>query len=445
MNGCSGFRFLAVAAMSTAWLSAVAAAQGIATGRRPNIVFILADDLGCETLGCYGGQSYETPHLDRLAATGLRFRHCYSMPVCHPSRIALLTGRYPFRLKNPGWGTFPKAEEKNTVAHALKRAGYATAIAGKWQLTLLKTEPDHPHRLGFDDYCLFGWHEGPRYYQPLVWQNGKVRDDTKDRYGPDVYTEFLIDFMERNRSRPFFAFYSMALCHDVTDDLDAPVPLGPKGRYDSYKEMVEFTDQRVGRIVAALDRLGLRERTLVLFTGDNGTPSRYIATADGKRLVRKPVESIRNGRPVRGGKGQLTDAGTNVPLIANWPGTTPAGKTTDDLVDFSDFFTTFAALAGASRSEPEAQARGRPRDGHDFAPRLRGRGATSRRWAFAQQGSKHWVRTQRYKLYHDGRFLDVLASPAEREALAVGALAPEAARAHRSLRTAIEALLYRQF
>lgn len=128
----------------------------------PNIVLILADDVGIEPLRCYGGESFETPNIDRLAAEGMRFEHCYSMPVCHPSRIAIVTGQYPFRLGNPAWGTFPRCAEDGTIAHLQRQAGYATAVAGKWQLTLLGDDREHPHRLGFDDYCLFGWHEGAR-------------------------------------------------------------------------------------------------------------------------------------------------------------------------------------------------------------------------------------------------------------------------------------------
>ncbi|MFQ5733429.1 MAG: sulfatase-like hydrolase/transferase, partial [Planctomycetaceae bacterium] len=308
--------------------------------RPPNIVLIMADDVGVETLGSYGGESYKTPHIDALAKGGLRFNHCYSMPVCHPTRIALLTGRYPFRLKHPRWGSFPKAEEENTLAHLLKRAGYATAIAGKWQLAMQKNDPRHPQRLGFDQSCLFGWHEGPRYYDPLIWQNGRLRTDTRGKYGPDLYVEFLADFMKHNRKRPFFAYYSMALCHDVTDDLKKPVPFGPKGRYDNYAEMIAQMDKHVGRLVKAIDDLGLRENTVILFTGDNGTPKSYIHTAKNGKYIRKPVFSKIHGKMLRGGKGDLTDAGTNVPLIANWKGTVKPGRVANDLVDFSDWLPT---------------------------------------------------------------------------------------------------------
>ena len=119
---------------------------------KPNIILILADDVGFEALSCYGGESYATPNLDALASGGLQGMHCYSMPVCHPTRIALLTGKYPSNINNPKWGSFPPALEKQTLASEMKRLGYSTAVAGKWQLALLKEDVGQPHRMGFDDY-----------------------------------------------------------------------------------------------------------------------------------------------------------------------------------------------------------------------------------------------------------------------------------------------------
>lgn len=378
---------------------------------KPNILLILADDVGREVLGSYGGTSYSTPHLDRLARTGLRFEHAYSMPVCHPSRICLMTGRYPFRLGHPVWGTFPDQWEERTLPQVLKRAGYATAIAGKWQLTLLREDPEHPFRLGFDQYSLFGWHEGPRYYEPLIWENGRIRSDVRDQYGPDIYVRFLTEFMERHRPGPFFAFYSMALCHDVTDDLDEPVPFGPRGRYDSYREMVEAMDQRVGRLVGALDRLGLREKTLIFFTTDNGTPKRSIITARDGKLVREPVSSRMGERIIPGGKGDLTDAGTRVPTIANWKGTLPQGESTDAMMDFSDLLPTLADLGGAE-IPPEQTL-----DGTSFAPLLRAEPGGGRDWVFAEHRGRSWVRTRDWKLYRDGRFFHAADDPDETQAI----------------------------
>ncbi len=378
--------------------------------KKPNIVLIMADDVGCPTLGCYGGTSFKTPALDQLAKEGTRFRYCFSMPVCHPTRICLMTGRYPFRLKHPRWGSFPKAAEAETFGHMMKKAGYATAVAGKWQICMMKNDLDHPRRLGFDQWCLFAWHEGSRYYEPFLYQNGTLREDVKDRYGPDVYCEFLIEFIEKNKDRPFFAYYPMALCHDVTDDLKEPVAHGPHDRYDNYQEMIEAMDREVGKLVDALDRLKLRKNTLVLFTTDNGTPKSYIHSAnENGKLIRKPISHMANGKEVRGGKGELTDAGTNVPLIANWPGVIHAGAVVDYLVDFSDFVPTLAEFA-----QVDVPNQGNI-DGQSFAPQLCGEHTIGRQWAFAEHRGKHWVRTQRWKLYDDGRLFDVKNDPFEKK------------------------------
>lgn len=408
-------------------LCALVSLSGIATSAdRPNILFILADDVGQEVLGCYGGQSYATPHLDELARTGMKFRHGFSMPVCHPTRLTLMTGKYPFRHGKVTWGDFPKAEEPFTWANRIAESGYATYIAGKWQLCILKDDPSHPHRMGFQHYDLFGWHEGPRYYEPMIYRDGSVRGDTIGHYGPDLYQRGLIEFMKANRDRPFFAFYSMALCHEVTDDLDPPVPHGPLGRYDSYPEMVAEMDRAVGRMVGALEALDLRSNTLIIFTGDNGTPPEIIIRADGSQLSREPVVSRQNGLLIPGGKKKLTDDGTNVPLIANWPGKIRGGQVVDDLVDMSDYMPTFAELTGAQLP------RERKIDGHSFAPRLLGTGRSSRTWAYAEEAvlpkpggvepegtsaGLRWVRNGDWKLYNDGRLFNMREDEQEQNEL----------------------------
>ena len=399
---------------------------------KPNIVFILADDVADQALGCYGGTSYQTPRIDALSQAGIRFRHCYSMPVCHPSRIAIMTGRYPFRVGRPQWGTFPRNLESASIGVAMRRLGYATAIAGKWQLTLLRDEPDHPKRLGFERSSLFGWHEGPRYYRPFIYQDGRVRSDVIDRYGPDVYVEHLVDFMRDNRDKPFFAFYSMALAHDVTDDVGTPPPLGPQGHYDSYKKMVENMDERVGRLVDAVEELGIRERTLFLFTADNGTPKSYYFTAAGGKMFKQPIELDWRGQTFQGGKGELTDGGTRVPLVANWPGKLAPGQVVDDLVDFSDWFPTFVDLAGGTA--PAGL------DGMSLADRLRGGAPSPRPWAFAEGRSGRWVRTQRWKLYDDGRLFDMSSGREEAAPLTISGSSDEALQARAELEAALRGL-----
>ncbi len=389
-------------AAALALASALASAIASAAADRPNIVLILADDVGRETLECYGGQSYPTPNLDRLAAQGLLLEHLYATPVCHPTRTTLMSGRYPVHLGYPAWGTFPSQAEAGSLARRLQRAGYATAIAGKWQLMLLGRDLEQPHRLGFDTYCLFGWHEGPRYHRPWIWQDGRRREDVADRYGPDVYAEFLVEFIRRNRARPFFAFYSMALCHSVSDDLDPPPPHGPKGRYETYAEMMQAMDERVGRVVEAVDRLGLSERTLIVFTSDNGTPRHVYTRYENGRFQSEPVISRWRDTDVPGGKAQLSDWGIRVPGIARWPRRIAPGTRSGALLDFSDFLPTFCELAGAPVREKDL-------DGHSFAPLLRGRSRFSARsWVFSQTDSERWcVRSREWKLRSGGRLYHI--------------------------------------
>ncbi|MEM1225482.1 MAG: sulfatase-like hydrolase/transferase [Planctomycetota bacterium] len=400
-----------------AWTGGVAGAD-----ERPNILFILADDVGQEVLGCYGGQSYPTPHLNQLAGEGLQFHNAFSMPVCHPTRLTLMTGRYPFRHGRVTWGDFPKTAEGKTWANLVSENGYATYIAGKWQLCLLGDDHTHPLRLGFSHHDLFGWHEGPRFYEPMIYQDGSVRPDTLGHYGPDLYVQGLIDFMRSHQDEPFLAYYSMAVCHEVTDDLPKPVPHGPFDRYDSYEEMVGEMDRAVGRLISALEALGLREKTLVLFTADNGTPQDLIVRAEGQRLIKEPVTSMQNGRMVPGGKKKLTDDGTNVPLIANWPGTIEPGRVTHDLVDMSDYWPTFLELTQTTVPEDSSI------DGVSFASRLLGQGPSPKRWAYAEEAvlpkpggvepdgdssGLRWVRTADWKLYNDGRLFHMATDSQE--------------------------------
>ncbi len=409
---------------------------------RPNVVLILADDLGREALGCYGGESYKTPKLDGLARGGMRFEHGYVMPVCHPTRLTLLTGRYPSRFVDAKWGAFPKASEGETLAWSLKKAGYRTAVAGKWQLTLLGKDLEQPHRLGFDEYSVFGWHEGPRYYNPWIWQNGKKRNDVLDKYGPDVYCDFLLDFIDRGRSveegqesgKPFFTFFSMALAHDVTDDIGKPVPFAPgKDRYDDYREMVESLDRIVGRFVAGLEERGLRKSTLVIFVADNGSPSRFYSGVENGKLVKSKIESRWKGRLVPGGKGSLSDLGIRVPMIASWPGTISAGSVSEELVDVSDFLPTFVELGGA-----KAPA-GVSLDGYSFREVLRG-GKSTRSWIFAERKKSFCIRSRDWKLYGDGRLFDMKSDPDERGAIRAKNDTPESKLARTKLESAFKQL-----
>jgi arylsulfatase A len=401
------------------------------SAKRPNIVFIMADDIGQPVLGCYGGTSYNTPNLDKLAATGTRFNHCYSSPVCAPSRVKIMTGRYGFR-NYKKWGHIPP--EEITFGHVLQDAGYATALSGKWQMVLQKTDPDHVTKMGFERNAVFGWHEGPRYHGPLIYENGKLRQEPEDKYGPDIFCQFITDFIKREQDGPFFAYYSTCLAHAISNDLKVPPPVGPNGRYQTYKELVEYMDKLIGRIVSTLDELHLRENTLILFTTDNGTPREFITRAVGGKYIEEPIVSKMGDKTVIGGKGKLTDAGTKVPLIANWPGTTPAGEVSDDLIDFSDFMPTFAELGGTTPPKD------RVIDGVSFAPQLMGKRGNPREWAYCQSGRKAWARTQRWKLYRDGRFFDIQNDPLEKSPIPSERDTAETSAARKKLQNVLDTL-----
>ncbi|MGI9243371.1 MAG: sulfatase-like hydrolase/transferase, partial [Verrucomicrobiales bacterium] len=183
--------------VSLSWLVVAHAEQS--ERRPPNIVLIFADDVGREVLGCYGGESYRTPNLDQLRADGMKLEHFYSSPVCHPSRVTLMSGRYPVNMGSPKWGYYPtgEASERETLGNEMNRAGYATVAAGKWHLAMFKKDLDHPQRLGFDESIFFGWHEGPRFHDPYLYKNGQRPDpETKGQFGPELYVKFLKKFME---------------------------------------------------------------------------------------------------------------------------------------------------------------------------------------------------------------------------------------------------------
>lgn len=421
------------------WLIGCVQFSLVVAAERPNILFILADDVGREVLECYGGSSYPTPNLNQLAASGAIFEHCYAMPVCHPTRVTLLTGQYPRHLGNPKWGSFPKQAEHRTFASIARKAGYATAVAGKWQLCLMKNDLLQPQRMGFDQWFVFGWHEGARYHDPMIYENGRLRTDTAGKYGPDLYVDFLVDFMKQSHSqkKPFLAYYSMALCHDVTDDLKAPVPHGPRGRYDNYAEMVDQMDHQVGRLMKFLNSSGLDAGTLVLFTTDNGTAGRSKLSAIGNRnkFAYENVVSDFKGRLVPGGKGKLTDWGTRVPAIAVWKGIIKPGQRWDDLVDFSDVLPTFTGLTGG-KLPADVQL-----DGHSFESLLRGEGHSSRQWAYAEsRGARFFAKTRHRKLYSTGEFFDTEADPFEEHPLDAARLSAAAKSDWQLLKQAIDEL-----
>jgi arylsulfatase A len=355
---------------------------------QPNIILILSDDVGLGDVRCTGG-AYQTPNIDKLAATGMRFQYCYSTPLCGPSRCEVLTGRYPFRtgLINNQSVAALAAHKETMLPNVLKKAGYITACAGKWGQM-----PYGPGQWGFDEY--FSFHGSGRYTTAQLKryeENGEWKTLRPGEYVPDLMSQFIANFLEKHKDQPFFLYYPMDLIHGPIVKTPDSKPGADKNQL--YTDNIEYMDKLVGKLIAELDRLHLREKTLVIFTGDNGT-ARF-----GKEL------STVDGKPISGMKGTMLEGGSRVPLIVNWPGTTPAGKVNHDLTDFSDFFATFAELGGA------ALPPGVTLDSHSFAAQIKGETGTPRDWIYVELNGKSYVRDARFKLTNHGELFDLSAAP----------------------------------
>jgi len=400
------------------------AAVRSAGGRRPNLVLIMADDLGYETLGCNGGESYATPRLDALATEGARFTRCFAQPLCTPTRVQLMTGLSNVR----NYLEFRRIDPASiTFANLLREAGYATCVAGKWQLG---NDPALPERLGFDEACLWQhMRKPPRYANPGLDIDGVPHDYNDGSYGPDRVNAHVLDFMGRMRDRPFLVYYPMILTHSPYQPTPSSSEWNPTASDEKrsnprfFADMVERMDALVGRVVDRLEELGLRDDTLVVFLGDNGTG--------------REITSRFQGRDVPGGKGKTTAAGMHVPLVVNWPGRVPAGQVVDGLVDTTDFLPTLLDAAGVPTTLPC--------DGHSFLPQAEGRAGRPREWIYAWYSPRLRDRSvtefafdDSYKLYRDGRLFDLRDDPLEKSPLDPAAVAGPAAEAVGKLTLALD-------
>ena len=349
-----------------------------ATKQKPNILFIMVDDLGKEWISCYGAQDIKTPHIDALAAGGMKFNNAYSMPKCTPTRTTLLSGQYPWRTgwvnhwDVPRWGVGYFDWRKNiTFARLLKEQGYTTCVAGKWQLNDFRLEPLAMQKHGFDAWCMWTGSEtgvaasSSRYWDPYIHTQEGTRV-YKGQFGPDIFTDFIIDFMQQHKDQPMCIYYPMVLVHSPPV---SPPGYHANGHLAQHKAMVEYVDHLVGRLVESLDELGLRENTYIFFTTDNGTSGKLVGTLQGRKI--------------KGGKGETSENGICEPFIVNAPGRVPAGVTTDALTDFTDILPTFLDLAGAT---PPADL---PLDGISLLPVLSGKQKeSSRQWILAMGHGK---------------------------------------------------------
>jgi arylsulfatase A-like enzyme len=379
-------------------LSAAAAAMGadLAFGaedeRPPNIILIMGDDCSAGEIGCYGNERHRTPHLDRMAEEGVKFETCWCTPLCSPTRAEIMTGRYGFRTRwyhNLMKVQEPLTQRSTIFSQFLKEAGYATAVSGKWQLIGM------PPEYGFDESYIWayenylpegvkhtGLYERPgkpeRYWHPCILRNGKYVETKPDDYGPDLFSDFVIDFAKRNHDRPFFAYYPMTLTHGpfypTPDSLQPGQKKQANNMDENFGANIEYMDKVVGKIVNSLEDMGLGRRTVVLFTTDNGTATR--------------------------GKGSDTERGCRVPLIAYAPGIVKPLGSCPELVDFSDILPTLLDFAGTKVPGDYVI------DGRSFAPLLRGEEYEPREWIFSYLADSRMLRDKRWLLEGDGTFYD---------------------------------------
>lgn len=357
----------------------------------PNVILILADDLGAKELSCYGSKRHQTPNLDRMATEGTRFETFYAMPLCTPTRVCLMTGQYGFHngflgMQNPAFkpkADSPKADIANHFTHAdlMKSKGYATAQAGKWQLS--GKLPTLVRDTGFDEYLMWAYdhnlpegvkHPGrengakaSRFWHPSLIRNGEYLPTTPEDYGPDMFNDFVLDFARRNKTKPFFVYYTSVLTHGP--HLETPNPGAPGQRWPAgFKSNLEYLDYLMGKLFDGLKSEGLDENTYVIFIGDNGTGS--------------------------DGKGTLTELGARVPCIIRGPGV-QRGVVSRAVADLTDIMPTLADISGAELPKDV------PFDGHSLMPVLRGEKEKHRDWIYSHLDDGRVLRDSRWLLEID--------------------------------------------
>ena len=401
----------------------------------PNILFILVDDLGKEWISTYGAEDIQTPNIDALAKSGIKFNNVYSMPQCTPTRVTLLTGQYPFRhgwvnhWDVPRWGGGAHFDETQNPALVteLREAGYKTCIAGKWQIDDFRVEPDALIKAGFDDYCMWTGYEAgikasaERYWDPYIY----TKDGSKTypgAFGPDIFRDFIIDFLKENKEDPKFVYYPMVLTH--TPLVNTPDETA-NDKLAKHKAMVRYTDKIVGQLVNALKQNNLLENTMIVFTTDNGTT--------------RSISGTYKGELVQGGKASTKESGICEPFIVSWPSQIKAGRESEALVDFTDMLPTFLDVAGVGEKDKWTKSNAAHTiDGKSFKDvLLMGDEASKRDWILGMGGGNNArltedgvenqykfrdrvIRNEQYKLYVDSnreaiKFFDLRTDPFERQ------------------------------
>lgn len=390
-------------AISSLFINCKGQKQNIAT--KPNVILIMADDIGFECLSINGSTSYKTPVLDSLARNGVNFTKAISQPLCTPSRVKIMTGKFNYR--NYDYFTYLNPKEK-TFGNLFQENGYKTAIVGKWQLNGIEHQLEgfddntRPYHFGFDEYSLWQLTKvksfGERFANPLIEQNGKALPKDENAYGPDIVSDYAVDFIKRNKDQAFFLYYPMLLVHSpFVPTPDSPEWQSPeiRSKQDNrfFADMVTYMDKIIGKIVNTLKEEGIADNTLIMFVGDNGTKNTLVS-------------QTREG-PIRGAKGNTITHGNHVPMVAYWPKQIKNPKTYEGLINFSDFYATFSDILGVSHET----------DGLSMMEVLSGKQTLDREivttyydpmWSpSVTQYRNVFSQSDRYKLYKDGRFFDM--------------------------------------
>ncbi|MEO8710981.1 MAG: sulfatase-like hydrolase/transferase [Parafilimonas sp.] len=399
---------------------------------QPNVILILADDIGYEVPTYTGGQSYSTPNIDFLASHGMQFTQSHTAPLCSPSRFMLLTGKYNFR-NYTTWGTLDSTQK--TIANLMRKAGYATCMAGKWQFDgggasiqkfgFQKYLVTNPFNVDFEDDGALKF-----YKDPQIYENGAYWPDnlTKGKYGDDIIRDYMfnfIDSMSMKKNKPFFIYWATNLVHapfcPTPDDPEFATWNSDKKKQPGdtiyFPSMIKYEDKIVGQLLSKLKADKIAGKTLILWLGDNGTASQ--------------IHSVWNGEIVGGAKSSSTEAGTHVPMVAYLPGRIMPGTVDTSLISLVDFMATIGDVAGVSIPGSYGTT-----DGISFSPQFAGNYSNVRPWIFCHflgAGKnetnplylKRWMQDHTYKQYdtlpnpgYSKRFYNIVSDPEEKYPIA---------------------------
>ncbi|MAU62970.1 MAG: arylsulfatase A [Flavobacteriaceae bacterium] len=403
---------------------------------KPNVILIMADDIGFEALQINGADDYKTPVLDSLARNGINFTNAYSQPLCTPTRVKIMTGKPNYI--NYEYFTYLNPNQK-TFGNLFQENGYKTSLVGKWQLNGVQYDLENnqdlnrPYHFGFDEYCLWWLRErGDRFANPNIVQNGKKLETNIDDYGADIFSDFIVDFIEKNKNDPFFIYYPMALVHDPFrptpdskdwDDLDKRNS-GNDPKY--FSDMVTYMDKVVGTITDAIRKNNLDKNTILIFLGDNGTD--------------KKVVTLNNGKEIKGSKGVTIKYGSNVPMILNWNNYINEPRTSDVLIDFTDFYATFEDILNVDK--PDSY-------GKSLIPLMLNEGYKERdilityynpMWGSSGLTRGVYAQDKNYKLYKSGKFFKYSEDLFEENPISFNVFSEEENKIYNSLKKSLDSV-----